>query len=68
MPRTDIEFTGEQLEEYFHAALKAGDIKGVEAALTVMCAVDPHRAIRLHKATKDALTIANFLNGRTTDG
>lgn len=60
------EFTGEQLEEIFHEALKAGDVKGVEAALTVMCGVDPERAIRLYNTLKEAIIIAEFLRGKQT--
>lgn len=56
------EFTGKQLEEIFHAALGAGDIKGVEAALTVMVRVDAPRAIRLWDLLKRAKVIAEFLD------
>lgn len=61
MATDQIEFTGEQLEEIFHAALKAGDAKGVEAALTVMCAVDAPRAMKLYNDLKDALTVIKVL-------
>jgi len=60
--RLRAEFTGEQLEEIFHAALKAGDVRGVEAALTVMVGVDAPRAIRLYGDLKDALTVIRVLN------
>ncbi len=46
------------LEQIFHAALKAGDARGVEAALTVMAPLDPHRAERLFEATKAGLAMA----------
>ncbi len=52
------------LEEIFHAALKAGDVRGVEAALTVMSPIDPHRAQRLLDGTKGAVA---FAQGRPTE-
>ncbi len=47
------------LERIFHAALAAGDARGVEAALMVMAPIDPHRAERLFEATKGALALAS---------
>lgn len=61
MAASEINFTGDQLEEIFHAALSEGDAKGVEAALTVMCGVDPHRAVKLYNDLKEALIITRFL-------
>lgn len=55
------EFTGDQLEQIFHTALQTGDTHGVEAALTVMATVDPHRAVRLYEDTKTALAICKML-------
>lgn len=46
-------------ERIFHAALSAGDARGVEAALTVMAAVDPHRAGHLLELTRLALYMAD---------
>lgn len=43
----EIPWTADQVEEMFHAALKAGDAKGVEAALTVMLRLDSRRAVAL---------------------
>lgn len=61
MERT--EFTADELEQLFHAALEAGDTRGVEAALTVMATKDPHRAQRLFDETKRALAVASRING-----
>lgn len=44
MTTTPPTFDADTCEQIFHAALAAGDIKGVEAALTVMAPQDPHRA------------------------
>jgi hypothetical protein len=52
------------LEQIFHTALGKGDIRGVEAALTVMATVDPQRAQRLFDDTKAALALAQ---GRPTE-
>ncbi len=46
------------LEAIFYAALKAGDARGVEAALTVMAPIDPYRAERLLNAVRAGLAIA----------
>jgi Lon protease-like protein len=46
------------LEAIFHAALKAGDARGVEAALTVMAPIDPRRAERLLEATRAGVALA----------
>jgi hypothetical protein len=46
------------LELVFHAALKAGDAKGVEAALMVMAPQDPQRAQRLFDLLEIALEVA----------
>jgi hypothetical protein len=53
-----IRFTPDQLEEIFHAALGAGDIRGVECALTVLAVRDPHRAQRLMDLTRMVLIVA----------
>lgn len=60
------EFTADQLEEVFHAALAAGDAKGVEAALLVMTTVDPYRAGYLYETLEVALAVASGLG--TVDG
>lgn len=57
------QWTGESLEQVFHAALGAGDIKGVEAALTVMAGVDPRRAQQLFDDLKFAVRFADMVNG-----
>lgn len=49
-----VPWTADEVEAMFHAALKAGDVKGVEAALTVLVRVDPDRAVALW----DDLTLA----------
>lgn len=46
-------------ELIFHAALRAGDAKGVEAALIALAVQDPHRAGELY----DLLQIALHLGG-----
>ncbi len=46
------------LEALFYAALKAGDARGVEAALMVMAPIDPHRAERLLNAVKAGVAVA----------
>lgn len=45
-------------ESIFHAALARGDIKGVEAALTVMAPQDPRRAELLFNTLKLGLALA----------
>jgi hypothetical protein len=44
-------------EEIFHAAITAGDAKGVEAALMLMAVQDPDRAARLLETIRLALLI-----------
>ncbi|MEV1315473.1 hypothetical protein AB0J14_05230 [Micromonospora arborensis] len=44
MTATPQTFDADTCEQIFHDALAAGNIKGVEAALTVMAPQDPHRA------------------------
>ena len=57
-PPTRLEtFTPDLCEQMFHAALAAGDARGVEAALLVMAPQDPHRAERLYNAVRVALAI-----------
>ncbi len=50
------------LERIFHAALKAGDAKGVESALTLLATVDPQRARRLYDGLEEALEIVGKLD------
>lgn len=59
----DTPYTAEQLETVFHAALQAGDVKGVEAALLVMTRVDPHRAGELFDDLKVAVRYAREVRG-----
>ncbi|MEU7677933.1 hypothetical protein AB0C42_24335 [Micromonospora taraxaci] len=51
-------FDADTCERIFHAALAAGDFKGVEAALTVMAPQDPHRAELLFNTLKVGLAMA----------
>lgn len=55
-------FSADDLEQIFHAAVKAGDARAVEAALTVLCGLDPQRAVRLHDDLKFALRVAEVLS------
>lgn len=51
------EFSPDQLEALFHATLKAGDARGVEASLRALVCVDPRRAVRLHDDLQAALRV-----------
>ena len=55
--------TPDQLEVIFHGALKAGDAKGVEAALRVLAVDDPRRAQLLLDALELALHLASVARG-----
>jgi hypothetical protein len=50
--------TPDECEQIFHAALTAGDARGVEAALMLMAPQDPHRAQMLLDTVRLALAIA----------
>ena len=50
------------LERIFHAALTAGDAKGVDAALRLLAATDPRRARRLYDGLETALEIVGKLD------
>lgn len=52
------ELTADQCEEIFHAALRRGDARGVEAALTLLAALDPRRAASLFDQIRLALSVA----------
>jgi hypothetical protein len=52
------DWDADTLERIVHAALADGDIKAVEAALTLMAPRDPHRAQRLLDDLREALAIA----------
>lgn len=52
-----IDLTAVDCERIFHAALAAGDARGVEAALTVLAVRDPHRAQLLYDTTRFGLAI-----------
>jgi hypothetical protein len=56
MTATDLP-TADQCEQIFHAALKQGDIRGVEAALRILIVHDPYRAERLMDLARMALII-----------
>ncbi len=66
--RIDLAVTGDPLrdpdvlERIFHAALKAGDVKGVESALTLLATADPRRARRLYDGLESALEIVGALD------
>jgi hypothetical protein len=51
-------FDADTCERIFHAALGTGDVRGVEAALTVLAVQDPHRAQYLMDLTRVALHLA----------
>lgn len=55
--------SAEQCEEIFHAALSAGDGRGVEAALRLLAVQDPHRAQALLDLTRFALDFAREQSG-----
>ena len=56
--------TADQLEAVFHAALTAGDVRGVDAALRVMVAVDPRRAATLYDDLRTAVRVAPFIEAK----
>lgn len=64
MPETTAapELTADDCVRIFHAALAAGDIRGVEAALTVLAVRDPHCARELHEGLELAMEIARGQN------
>lgn len=53
------QISADQCERIFRAALSAGDMVGVEAALRVLAVRDPHRAERLMDLTRMALIVAD---------
>jgi hypothetical protein len=67
MTMTRHEWTPDLCEAAFHAALKAGDARGVEAALTVMAPQDADRAKRLLNSVRAALALAAVIRGGTDD-
>jgi hypothetical protein len=62
-PTDPREWSAEQLEQYLHAALKAGDTEGVGAALTLLSGKDPARAVRLYEDPKFALRVVEVIRG-----
>jgi hypothetical protein len=52
------EFTPDDCVKIFHAALQTGDARGVEAALTLLAVLDPHRAQNLLDTARVAVAIA----------
>jgi hypothetical protein len=50
--------TGEQLQDVLAAALHQGDMRGVDAALTVMATVDPRRCERVMETMRLGLALA----------
>ncbi len=55
-------FTVEALEAIVHRALRDADPQGVEAALTLMASMDPHRAADLLETTRAALAVAGNID------
>jgi hypothetical protein len=53
--------TSAQLVAVFHAAVRAGDADGVDAALRVMVVVDPRKAVELYDALKTAVAVAPYI-------
>lgn len=51
-------------ERIFHAALEAGDARGVESALLLMAPQDPHRAQLLHDILRVVLGLSAVREGR----
>lgn len=60
--------TAGHCEDIFHAALKAGDARGVEAALMLLAVRDPHRAQVLLDITRFALDVARSSSGSAEAG
>jgi hypothetical protein len=59
-PGPDINsLTADDCEQMFHASLRNGDTRGVDAALRLLAVRDPHRAQDLLDLTRMALTIAS---------
>lgn len=56
---TPVPMTADECEQIFHAALTAGDIPTVEAALRVMVARDPARAVALYDMLRVAVAVAD---------
>jgi hypothetical protein len=65
---TENPWTPDALERVVMAAVEAGDARGVEAALTVMAPMDPHRAQRLFDELKAAAAEPQLVGYRTADG
>lgn len=61
MTTTHEEWSPDELERVFRAAVGRGDAVGVEAALRLLALRDPHRAQRLLDALDGALTIAHAI-------
>lgn len=58
----------EVLEEFILGALRARDTKGVQAGLTVLASVDPHRAERIRAEILEGLAIAAARGQGASDG
>lgn len=54
-------------ETIFHAALAAGDTRGVEAALTLLAVKDPPRAGLLYNTLRVGLAIARERDNNTSE-
>lgn len=59
----EIPWTADQVEQMFHAAVKAGDAEGVEAAITVLLRLDQPRAIRLWDDLQAVLRLVGATDG-----
>ncbi len=55
------ESTADDLERLFYVALRVGDTEGVDAALRVLCTVDPRRAGHIHEALRLAVDLVDIV-------
>lgn len=67
MGRADLP-TPEQCERIFHAALGAGDTRGVDAALRCLAVQDPHRAQELLDLTRAGLDVVQAVDAGLLPG
>lgn len=54
-------WTGEQVEQGIHNALKAGNVQAVADLLEYLVRTDPKRGLRVHDEIQDALTVRRTL-------
>lgn len=65
MPAPDL--SAADCEAIFHAALAAGDTRGVEAALALLAVRDPNRAGLLYDTLRVGLAIAQERDNNTSE-